>query len=138
MATSVERLLGDDPSNFHEHREFTFPPKQYAEAVVHNITNGSIDSIESGDYTGNGEAPETPMKRTHRKKPSSRDIRGQGEKQNLVEEKFSTASLMSVPKDDDYEKSLELDELERKPPGKNNDTKLVSGRQAGAGWERSG
>ena len=138
MATAVERPINGNTANPHEHREPELPPKQYAEVVVQGLSNGTTESIESGDYTGNGEATPTTNKKSPRKKKSSKDMRAEAEKYRLIEEKYRSGDLTSVPKDEDYEKSLELDESERKLAKKGDSAELVSGRTAGAGWERSG
>ena len=140
MATSVERPLEPDSHLPNEHH---LTPKHYAEAVVQHTTNGAPKNpIESDYYSGNGEAKQSPTNKGLRKKLSNKDTRNKLEKTRLVEEKRSNGSLVSVAKDAEYEESLELDEMEQKPSRsksrQSTGTQLVSGRQPGAGWERSG
>ena len=140
MATSVERPL--EP-NSHLSNEHHLIPKQYAEAVMQNTANGApANPIESDYYSGNGEAKQNFINKSLKKKASNKDTRSKLEKTRLVEEKRSNGSLVSVAKDAEYEESLELDELEQKPARsksrQSTGIKLVSGRQPGAGWERSG
>lgn len=60
-------------------------------------------------------------------------------KDRLVEVRYSNGDgLTSVREDKDYRESLELDDSERPASNENDSHELVSGRRAGAGWERSG
>ena len=138
MALSVEPALPIEPSNPAERRELNLPPKQYADALVEGLSNGTSEAAEHGNYTGNGQATPTKVEKGHKRKKSSKDMRSEAEQHQLIEEKYRNGGLTSVPKDEDYAKSLELDAIERRPTKKNNGTQLVSGRKAGAGWERSG
>jgi hypothetical protein len=141
MALHVGGPLNIDAA-IEKHHENDLPPKLYAEAVINKLSNDSIDSldsIESGDYTGSGEALPTSPKKGHRKRPSSRDLKNKADQQKVEQQKYQNGEkLASTAPDADYEESLKLDEMERKPRKKETQSELVSGRKAGSGWERSG
>ena len=60
-------------------------------------------------------------------------------KNPLVEVRYSNGDgLMSVREDRDYKDALEQGNVERPVPKGDQSRELVSGRRAGAGWERSG
>lgn len=143
MALHVGGPLGFEASTPEKYRQSDLPPKQYAEAVVNNIHNGdsleSLNSIESGDYTGSGEAIPPSPKKWGLKRPSSKDLKTKAEEQKIEHQFYRNGSdLTSTSADADYKESLKLDEKERKSTQKKPGQELVSGRQAGAGWERSG
>ena len=130
MATSIERPIEPNSHLSYERNERNLTPKNYDDPT---------NSTESGHNTGNGEAKSSSTKKSYRKKqPTKKDTQSKSEKPKLVKEKRSNGSLVSVARDADYEESLELDELEKKSSGKKKGSTLVSGREAGAGWERSG
>ena len=143
MALQVGGPLGLDAAFPEKRRQSDLPPKQYAEVVINGLHHGdsleSLNSAESGDYTGSGEAIPSSPKKWNLKRPSSKDLKIKAEEQKKIEHlRYRNGSdLTSTSPDVDYQESLELDEMERKPQSTKG-SELVSGRQAGAGWERSG
>lgn len=133
--------------------------KSYADAAIEHPPNGAhlkhdLDGIHDLDgrgeqYTGEGmaESPRSPTRKPHRRVSSksmngttSRDV-SDGLQPKLVQEKFEGKdgdTLTSVKPPNGYEENLKLDKKERpqkhkRAPSEN----LVSGRKAGAGWEKS-
>jgi len=112
------------------------------------------DSHHEGDhtpeqYTGSGmdDSPRTPTRYGHKrmssmKKNGAKERENSENENNIVYEKFQAADgehLVSVKPAEGYEEALEQDGRERKQVQRQNESKgeLVSGRQAGAGWEQS-
>ena len=113
-----------------------------------------------GEYTGTGldESPRNSMRLTHKRVGSRGSNRANGRPAwasssesssvvsqndlNLVYEKYSDGEggrLISVRQPPEYEQNLKLNEKERRPGVQSKgELELVSGRQAAAGWERSG
>jgi len=113
-----------------------------------------------GEYTGTGldESPRNSMRFTHRRIGSRGSNRANGRPArasssesssvvsqndlNLVYEKYSDGEggrLISIRQLPEYEQNLKLDEREQMPDVQSKgELELVSGRQAAAGWERSG
>ena len=95
---------------------------------------------------GKDDAPRSPTPKSHRKPKSNGSARMNGykkeEEQNgLVEENYRDKDgerLTSIKPATDHETDLMQDEEELPVVKKNDNQALVSGRQAGAGWERSG
>ncbi|KAJ9626453.1 diacylglycerol O-acyltransferase 1 [Taxawa tesnikishii (nom. ined.)] len=134
------------------------PGKSYADAA----SDGSPTSTGSGTYLrysadgtgeqyegqGMDEAPRSPtrdFRRAH-KRVSSKNMNGdrkeanEGAQTKLVYEKFHNGDrLTSVKPSDDYEQNLRQDEREmpREQEKASSKDELVSGKRAGAGWEKS-
>ena len=99
-------------------------------------------------YVGRGEneAPRSPTPKSHRRPKSNGSLRANGHKTEeepakSIEERYKDKDgemLTSIKPATDYETAVVPDET-RLPGGKKDDNQaLVSGRQAGAGWEMSG
>lgn len=101
-------------------------PKPYADATDENVYLGSRkEQIPPAQYTGQGEddAPRSPRKKTHKKSGSLRTNGHQPPKR-----KETSVVVVEDFQDKDGEHLTGL---------RRNDTELVSGREAGAGWEKS-
>lgn len=123
MATAV---LNAEPSLLEDHEINHLPPKSYLDVTQENTNlHSGKDQPPPVQYTGHGEddAPRSPRKKTHKKNASVRmnghPSLNRKDTSRLVIEHFRD-------KDGDHLTTL-----------KRNDTELVSGRRAGAGWERS-
>lgn len=136
--------------------------KENVNGDVKTVTSTSVQSNGQGkddapqssgqttptQYVGRGrdDAPRSPAPKSHRKPKSNGTLRTNGykkeeEQQNLVEEKYKDKDgerLTSIKPTTDYETALMQDEKELPVVKMNDNQVLVSGRQAGAGWERSG
>lgn len=136
--------------------------KEIVDSEVKTLTSASIQSNGQGSddaprssgqttptqYVGSGkdDAPRSPNPKSYRKPKSNGTLRTSGYKKeeqqpNLVEEKYKDRhgeSLTSIKPATDYETALMQDEKELPVVKRNENEALVSGRQAGAGWERSG
>ncbi|KAI4133920.1 MAG: hypothetical protein LQ347_001955 [Umbilicaria vellea] len=115
---------------------------------------GSDDASRSSgrttptQYVGSGkdDAPRSPTPKLHRKPKGNGTARTNGyrkeeQQSDLVEEKYKDKdgeSLTSIRPATDYETALMQTEKELPVVKKADNQALVSGRQAGAGWERSG
>ena len=141
------------------------PPSQTNGDTLHGgpSTASAVQPPTPGEYTGAGldDTPRSPMRSRHRKT----DSRGSGKSNgissmkpssstssessvldangyNLVHEKYDDGDggrLTSVKPADDYEQNLRQGEKQKKPKvSTKGELDLVSGRQAAAGWERSG
>lgn len=112
------------------------------ETPLNGLNNGSIDSldtIESGNYSGIGTSPSTPSspRQTH-KRPSNKDLRKKADQQAVEKNAYSNGEkLTSTAANEDYIESLKLARREQERSLNNQHSKLVSGREAGAGWARS-
>lgn len=136
--------------------------KENVNGVVKTVTSTSIQSNGQGSddaprrfgrttptqYVGSGkdDAPRSPTPKSHRKPKSNGTPRTNGYRKeelqsDLVEERYKDKdgeSLTSIKPATDYETALMLTEKELPVVKKTDNQALVSGRQAGAGWERSG
>lgn len=157
MATAI--ALNPEPSRPEEREEQHLPPKSYSDAAQEpppasypSKTNGMrpLDPPTPPEYSGAGmgDAPQSPG-RGHKRvssKPSDSKLNGNGNVQkermsengSIVREKYVSANgsgdlLTSIKPSDDFEEELRQDETERKKRR----GELVTGRRAGAGWERS-
>lgn len=127
------------------------PGKSYADAAVENLDGTSSRNgldAHGEQYIGEGmaESPRSPTRRPH-KRVSSRSMNGiakevnDGPQSKLVHEKYESKDgdkLTSVKPPDGYEDELRQDKQEAPPKHKKVPSEnLVSGRQAGAGWQNS-
>lgn len=119
--------LSAEPSLPMELEKNQLPPKSYANVAEENLSRGSRkEQIPPAQYTGQGEddAPRSPRKKTHKKSGSLRMNGHQPPKR-----KETSVVVIEDFQDKDGEHLTGL---------KRNDTiELVSGRKAGAGWEKS-
>lgn len=129
-----------------ERKENHLPPKSYVDTVEENLdSDGQVENGVPMQYIGNGidDAPRSPMRKVHKRNGSIRvnGVKKEKEDKKLVVENFQDRDgerLMTVNFSKAHEQALLQDENE-KPTMKQNDSHaLVSGRKAGAGWERSG
>ncbi|GAB7349543.1 hypothetical protein MBLNU459_g0244t1 [Dothideomycetes sp. NU459] len=127
------------------------PGKSFADAAAEG-TNGTHPKFDMHDdaeqYTGAGmdESPRSPIRKPHKRTPSRSTPNGQkkddsdGSQRKLVYEEVSSKDgeqLTSVKPQDNFDTEPPVEEKspqEQKPLTKE---ELVSGRRAGAGWERS-
>ena len=141
MASTTHPSLNAEPSQPTEREESHLPPKTYADAAEEGLNyDGPPTPME---FVGHGEdeAPRSPMRKLQHKKSGS--LRSNGSKKGRdnageLQEKIQDGGrekLTSVKASPEYFESLRRDEKD-KMSKKNNE--LVSGRRAGAGWERSG
>lgn len=124
--------LNPEPSIPEERAEHNLPPKSYAAA----ISDGP--NVQNGDgVTPNGHADKPQM--------NGEKTRKQLDEEKVVYEKHVNHDgevLTSIKPSENYERSLQHNghtaprEKKRNRPAKRQDD-LASGRQAGAGWERS-
>lgn len=136
--------------------------KENVNGELKTVTNTSIQPSGQGSddapqrsgqttptqYVGTGEddAPRSPTPKLHRKPkrnglPKTNGYKKEEEQNGLVEEKYRDKDgerLTSIRPATDYETALMQGEKELPVVKKNDNQVLVSGRQAGAGWERSG
>ncbi|KAF2090779.1 diacylglycerol O-acyltransferas-like protein 2B [Saccharata proteae CBS 121410] len=139
--------LNSEPSLPKERRAHRLPPKSYAEATetpAHEqqsngaVTNGADGPSMPAEYSGEGMdySAHSPVRRGHKRGPSKSN--GTSKQDNkVVYEKHRDPDgnlLTSIKPDESYEKGLRQDEKERKRDEK---SELATGRQAGAGWEKS-
>jgi hypothetical protein len=138
----AEAILATPPASPHQPNGIEKdmePSKQWA--------NGDVTT--PGEYEGAGlyDAPKSPMRFGHRKTSSRGSLRSNAsskkKSENDLFEKYDDgegAKLTSVKASQDYEHNLACSEKGGKPNGvqTKGEMELVSGRQAAAGWDRSG
>lgn len=149
-ANTVSGPLNPEPSRPKERRKQGMEPKSYATATEElDPANGVAKAQE---YTGVGEdaAPRSPAPKSHKRKGSEKGVangkengkekgKATGAQGQVVTEKVSAQNgdhLTSIKPPPEYEEELRQDkkELKREPSRH----ELVSGRQAGQGWDSSG
>ncbi|MCJ1253099.1 diacylglycerol O-acyltransferase 1 [Lignoscripta atroalba] len=147
MAHNANDVLNLEPSRPEVRKENQLPPKTYADAVEENLESyGKKDFSTPVQYIGQGEdnAPRSPMRKAHKRNGS---VRVNGTEKEKVDhkvplERFEDADgkdLTSIRPTSNYKDALRQDEKEQKPLVRRNaKDELVSGRRAGAGWQRSG
>ena len=162
MALNANGMLNLEPSQSKAYEENHSAAKTYADSVRQDSflpprTNGDIIEKSSNgharkevnipeQYVGQGEdnAPRSPVRKPHKRNGSIRAIGAKKEKDDhsLVVERFQDTEgekLTSITTTSIYEEGVRLGEKEKKPSMKHNERhELVSGRRAGAGWQRSG
>lgn len=120
-------ILNAEPSLLRDRDKNQLLPESYANAVEQNLNLGSSnEQIPPAQYTGQGEddAPRSPRKKTHKKGGSLR--------MNGYQPPRRKETSIVVVEDFQDKDGEHLTGLKR------NDTiELVSGRKAGAGWEKS-
>jgi hypothetical protein len=136
MATSVAPL-NPEPSKPEERREENLPEKSYVDAVEQEPPSGASSMTRHEKHgQANGSAP--PSKRRKPDDNGMEENKLDEDEQKLVVEKIRDSkgnSLMSVKPSPDYEDALRQDKAEEKP---HEGSALVSGREAGRGWDSSG
>ncbi|MCJ1306559.1 diacylglycerol O-acyltransferase 1 [Agyrium rufum] len=149
-------LLNPEPAMPETRAEAHLPPKSYVSAVEENLPSRGlkleIDGPSQYEGTGEDTAPRSPVRKPGHKKSGSLRING------LAKKDTALAPTSTEPDDGDlvvrrsrsrsgerlttlratrgYNEGVGQAEKEKKPKKPQPD--LVSGRQAGAGWERSG
>ena len=139
----ISASLNPEPSQPTDRKENHLPPKSYADAVEENLdSDGQVENRVPMQYIGNGidDAPRSPMRKVHKRNGSVRvnGVKKEKEDKKVIVEDFQDRDgerLTTVNFSKAYEEALRQDERE-KPIMKQ--SALVSGRKAGAGWERSG
>ena len=135
MATTQSKPLNAEPADPQERKEHSLPPKSFADAVQKTPVGDS--------------QPQSPIK-SYASSATAVDDKEQLDEDKIAFEKHTNASrtavLASVKPDESYERSLkhngataprekkEADTPKRQDPPEH---PLASGRQAGAGWQRS-
>jgi 2-acylglycerol O-acyltransferase 2 len=135
--------LNPEPSQPEERKQQGLAPKTYVEATEQ--FPGSESEQETGQYIGQGEdeTVRSPARKTQKRNGSIKinGIQYKRSDTHLLVEDFQDKSgeKLTSTKPYDFAKALELAESEKKPtPRHKKEDSLVSGRKAGAGWERSG
>ena len=142
MATTESGPLNAEPSIPEKRIEQHLPPKSYVEAVEENPLPAHTSSSGETDNVKPSKKSKRAKKRKNKKLADKSNGAVDGQ-EHLVYENFDEAkgeALTSVKPSDEYERSLEQGRLEKrqpKPSASKGDDSLVSGRRAGAGWERS-
>jgi hypothetical protein len=145
MAAS-NATLNPEPSNPEERKGDHRRSKTYAEVVEQNVGNtgntGNTPESAPSQYAGAGKdaASQMPVKETHRK-PSSLYLNGTQEKPNGAATPFlerfgdKNGERLTSVNDIEFEESLKT--AKKQQIRKRRGDELVSGRQAGRGWDRS-
>ena len=141
MASIAHPSLNPEPSRPMEREENHLSPKTYADAAEEALSHD--DPPTPMEFIGHGEdeAPRSPMRKPSHKKSGSLRVNGskkdKGSTKEFLEEyqDGGRKRLTSAKASPEYFDSLRRDERDKLM--KSNPT-LVSGRRAGAGWERSG
>lgn len=137
--------LNPEPSRPDEREEHHLPPKTYKDAAEENMSSETDKENNRPQYIGQGE--DTTIRRPSRKPSHKKDgsIRINGLKYkksdtHLLVEDFEDkdGQKLTSTKPYDFAQALELDETEKPVRRRKEEKELVSGRKAGAGWERSG
>ena len=135
--------LNAEPSQLEERIAHHLQPKSYVEAAEENLNGSHNETNETpSQYVGQGEddAPRSPLRKPH-KKSSSLRINGLNHKtsnQSILVENYQDKDgqpLTSV-KPKDFEENVQLSAKGRAHEGQPQHSELVSGRRAGANWER--
>ena len=135
--------LNAEPSQPEEREELHLPPKTYVDAAAESLDGESEkDNHTPSQYIGQGEddAPRSPLRKPHKRNGSLRvnGLRSKTSTQSLLVEKFQDRDgehLTSIdPLDSEHSNQQTQKSLSRRTEG----GELVSGRRAGAGWEKSG
>ena len=139
--------LNPEPSQPAERRENHLPPKSYADAAEEAIDNYMKNAHDIPmAYEGNGEddAPRSPVRKPRHTKSGSlhtNGVRKDRSDRKVVEEDLESSgrgSLTTVKLSQEYRESLRQAKKEKPAAEGSGVSALVSGRTAGAGWERSG
>jgi len=137
--------LNPEPSRPEERKEHHLPPKTYKDATEENLgSEAEKENRNPLQYIGQGEDTtiRSPSRKPSHKRNGSIKINGLKYKKSdthLLVEDFEDkdGQKLTSTKPYDFAEAIELDESE-KPVRRKEDKELVSGRKAGAGWERSG
>lgn len=138
--------LNPEPSRPEDREEHHLPPKTYKDAAQENLGSGTDkENSNPSHYVGQGEDTtiRSPSRKPSHMKNGSIRINGLKYKKSdthLLVEDFEgkDGHRLTSTEPYDFEKALELDESEKPVRRRKEDKELVSGRKAGAGWERSG
>ena len=137
--------LNAEPSKPAERREHHLPPKSYANAAHENLDGDAKNQSHTGDgqeFSGTDNGRPVRSKMSHRK-PALAQVNGvknQDEK-HLVYEPFEDTNgehLTSIEVSQEYALGLKQGQTERRKTEPEARDRLVSGRRAGTGWEKSG
>ena len=142
MVGAVQGPLNPEPALPNERAPLHLPPKSYAAATEEGLDSSDDDLTDAT----NGNAANPPGKRGSRRHRSSKDtsslksteLERDGQIQfEKKERKVDGHTLTTGKPDDSYEDMSRQDKApEAKPVTWRGDTKMVSGRRAGAGWDR--
>jgi hypothetical protein len=138
--------LNPEPSRPEDREEQHLRPKTYKDAAQENLGSGTDkENSNPSHYVGQGEDTtiRSPSRKPSHMKNGSIRINGLKYKKSdthLLVEDFEgkDGHRLTSTKPYDFEKAFELDESEKPVRRRKEDKELVSGRKAGAGWERSG
>ncbi|KAI9880653.1 MAG: diacylglycerol O-acyltransferase 1 [Pleopsidium flavum] len=146
MVPVASAPLNPGTSQPRDRNEYYLPPTTYIEPTE-KLVDGDIKKENDApmQYIGSGEddAPRSPYRKAHSRNGSLRINGAKKEKvdQNLILENFRDRDgehLISLMPDIGYKDSLRQVAKEMPKARKGDGHELVSGRRAGAGWERSG
>lgn len=137
MATAV--TLNPEPSLTSERQKQHLPPKSYADITEENLKPQTHEYQSTPElYAGNGEEESisrSPRRNLHKKSGSTR-VNG------FSNDSKDAGVIIERYEDKDGEHLVSIKTASDGPQGKRRSTRrnseLVSGRKAGAGWERSG
>ena len=135
--------LNAEPSRPHEREEQHLLPKTYVDAAVENL-NGDDEKEKNApsQYIGQGEddAPRSPLRKPHKRNGSLRvnGLRNKTSAQSLLVEKFQDRDGEHLTSINPLDSEDSGQQTQKSPSRRTGGGELVSGRRAGAGWERSG
>ncbi|MCJ1431771.1 diacylglycerol O-acyltransferase 1 [Xylographa pallens] len=135
--------LNAEPSQPQEREEQHLPPKTYVDAAVENLTGDSEkDNNTPSQYIGQGEddAPRSPLRKPHKRNGSLRvnGLRNKTSAQSLLVEKFRDRDGEHLTSINPLDSEDSGQQTQKSPSRRTGGGELVSGRRAGAGWEKSG
>ncbi|MCJ1397111.1 diacylglycerol O-acyltransferase 1 [Xylographa trunciseda] len=135
--------LNAEPSQPEVREEQHLPPKTYVEAAVENVNGGSEkENTAPSQYIGQGEddAPRSPLRKPHKRNGSLRvnGLRSKTSAQSLLVEKFQDKDGEHLTSINPLDSEDSGQQTQKSPSRRTGGGELVSGRRAGAGWERSG
>ena len=138
MATAAP--LNPEPALPEEREKMSLPPKSYVDAAQEGIKQINIDNntdSSPAEFTGQGEVeiqPSSAASQKRRKENGYTKVKGpsvQADESATIVEDFQD-------KNGDRLTSTKLAFVDEKRKPTRTQTELVSGRRAGAGWDRSG
>ncbi|MCJ1281978.1 diacylglycerol O-acyltransferase 1 [Xylographa opegraphella] len=135
--------LNAESSQPQEREAQHLPPKTYVDAAMENL-NGDSEKENSApsQYIGQGEddAPRSPARKPHKRNGSLRvnGLRNKTSSQSLLVEKFQDRDGEHLTSINPLDSEDGGQQIHKSPSRRTEGGELVSGRRAGAGWEKSG
>jgi 2-acylglycerol O-acyltransferase 2 len=142
MAGAVQGPLNPEPALASERTRLHMPPKSYAAAAEQGLDSSDDDLTDALNGTdGHSQGKRGPkMARSAQDKASlkKRHIERDGNVKFEEQERRADGHALKTGKpDDQFEDEMRLDKgQERRPVPSKGETELVSGRKAGANWDR--